>query len=60
MEFTMCIIRLSCDFLDKKPCEVRGQGGEDHRFVNVTTVHQGSDEIGSMLGNQTDDLLILI
>lgn len=56
----MCIIRLSCDFLDKKPCEVRGQGGEGHRFVNVTNVHQGSDEIGSMLGNQTDDLLILI
>lgn len=55
MEFTMCIIRLSCDFL-----EVRGQGGEGHRFVNVTTVHQGSDEIGSMLGNQTDDFLILI
>lgn len=60
MEFTMCFIRLTCDLLDKEPCEVRGQKGEGHRFVNVTTVNQGSDEIGSMLGNQSDDLLILI
>lgn len=60
MEFTMCFIRLTCDLLNKEPCEVRGQGGEGRRFVNITTVHQGSDEIGSMLSNQADDLLILI